>query len=59
MDREEDLFDNAEQEMAEFDEAFDIKFKEEDPNAKEPEKKRVYWRDIIEQEEQRQRKMAE
>ena len=51
MERDEEIFENAEQEMAEFDDAFEITVNEDE--TKQKEKKRVYWRDIIEREEQK------
>lgn len=54
MQRDEELFEEAAEQMAEFDDAFDIQYNEEDPSAKQAERKRVYWRDIIEREEQKQ-----
>ena len=54
IQRDDELFEAAEEEMAEFDDVFDIQVNEDQATNKEA-RKRVYWRDIIEKEEQNQR----
>jgi hypothetical protein len=44
------LFEQAEEEVSAFDEAFPLKYNNEDENKK---KKRIYWRDIIKHEEEK------
>jgi len=41
--------------MEEFDNAFDIVYNEDDKDKMKANKKRVYWRDIIEREEQKKK----
>ena len=51
---DEEIHEGAQEEMEEFDKAFTIVHNEEDKEGAER-KQRVYWRDIIEREEQRAR----
>ena len=44
------LFQEAQPEVSAFDEAFELKYQQEDENKK---KKRIYWKDIIQHEEQK------
>lgn len=42
------LYENAQEEVSAFDEAFELKYNVEDENRK---RKRIYWKDIIKREE--------
>ena len=55
-DRE--MFQEAEEEIAEFDSKFELE-KVEEVEGEAKEKKRVYWKDIIAKEEQKVERMAE
>jgi len=51
MERDQELFEHAKDAMEEFDEAFELTNNAEEREKMRQTRKRVYWRDIIEQEE--------
>ena len=50
MKPDKELFENAAQEVSAFEEAFKLEYNNEDENRK---RQRVYWRDIIQREEEK------
>ena len=50
MRPDKELFEEANEEVSAFEEAFELKYNNEDENKK---KKRIYWRDLIKREEQK------